>query len=186
MIPITIPAGEIYDEKTNEFYTLDKKKKITLEHSLLSVSKWESKTHKSFFADAEKRTLDEMILYIQCMTLEHDVDPASYYVLKAYPAIMDRIQNYISDPMTATTFSDSNRGGRRSRKIVTSELIYYWMARYGIPFDPCEKWHLNRLMTLIRVCEVEDGPQKKMSLNKIYSQNADLNALRRAKLHSKG
>jgi hypothetical protein len=94
----------------------------------------------------------------------------------------------MEDPMTATTVNEKNipKGGPRAGKTVTSELVYYWMTALNIPFDPCQKWHFNRLMTLIRVASIEQQPPKKMSKRDIMAQNKSLNAARKARLHSRG
>lgn len=179
MLQITVPAVEMWDEST-ETYINTKKTTLQLEHSLVSVSKWESKWCKSFLSHTNK-TYDETIDYIKCMTLTRDVDPSVYYGLTNDN--IEQINKYIAAPMTATSFSDKN--GKGGREIITSELIYYWMISQSIPFE-CQKWHLNRLLTLIRVCNIKNAPPKKHSRREIASRNAALNAARRKKLNSKG
>lgn len=180
MLHITIPATEHWDSAKGEFvYT--KEQHLQLEHSLVSLSKWESKWGKVFLSNAEK-TAEETIDYIKCMTITQNVKPEVYNCLT-----MENIQevnDYISAPMTATYFSDE-KGGKKNREQVTAELIYYWMIALNIPFE-CQKWHLNRLLTLIRVCNIKNAPPKKRSQNEILSSNAALNAARRKKLNSKG
>ena len=180
MLYITIPATELHDESTNEFISV-KEQTLTLEHSLVSLSKWESKWCKPFLSNKEMTT-EETIDYIKCMTLTTNVQPEAYKCLTQ--ANINKINNYISAPMTATYFSDE-KGGKNNREIVTSELIYYWMIALNIPFE-CKKWHLNRLLTLIRVCNIKNAPPKKMSKREIMSRNAALNAARRNQLNSKG
>lgn len=180
MLEITIPATEMYDEETNEFKTL-KAQTIKLEHSLVSISKWESKWHKAFISK-RKKTDEETIDYIRCMTLTKDVDPSVYSRLTRDN--IEAINRYIEDPMTAVYFQESESEGR-SGDTVTSELIYYWMISLNIPQE-YQKWHLNRLMSLIKVCNIKNAPNKKMSKSSIMKRNASLNAARRAKLHSKG
>ena len=180
MLRIVIPEGQLFDERSQEFvYT--KEQTLQLEHSLVSLSKWESKWHKPFLGKDEK-TFDETIDYIRCMTLTPNVDPNIYVVLTK-ENIKD-IYDYISNPMTATTFYED---GPKSiiREIITSELVYYWMVTLNIPFE-CQKWHLNRLLTLIRVCNIKNQPPKKRSKREIMSRNAALNAARRKQLNSKG
>lgn len=178
MLTITIPGGEKYNDETGEFlYTKDQT--IVIEHSLVSISKWESKWLKPFL-DKKQKTYEESIDYIRCMTLTQNVDPNSYYGITS--ELFIKINSYIESPCTATWFSD--RKGPPNREIVTSELIYYWMISLGIPFE-CQKWHLNRLLTLIKVCNEKNAP-KKMAKNDIRKRNASLNAARRAALHSKG
>ena len=179
MLQITVPAVEMWDEST-ETYINTKETTLQLEHSLVSVSKWESKWCKSFLSHTNK-TYDETIDYIKCMTLTRDVDPLVYYGLTNDN--VEQINKYIAAPMTATSFSDKN--GKGGREIITSELIYYWMISQNIPFE-CQKWHLNRLLTLIRVCNIQNAPPKKHSRREIASRNAALNAARRKQLNSKG
>lgn len=154
---------------------------MNLEHSLVSISKWESKWKKPFISK-DKKTMEESIDYVRCMTVNPNVDPLIYENLT--PSVFKKIEEYIDDPMTATWIS-SNEPKGYSRQIITSELIYYWMVAYQIPFE-CQKWHLNRLLMLIQVCDEKNKPPKKMNRNQILSRNAALNAARRAKMHSKG
>lgn len=179
MLQITIPSVEVYDETANEFlYT--KSQTIKLEHSLISVSKWESKWGKSFLSSRDKTT-EENLDYIRCMTLTQNVDPEIYKYMSEDN--LEEIRKYIISPMSATWFSDTNQAP--SRRIITSEIIYSWMVRYRIPFE-AQKWHLNRLLTLIRLCNIDSQPPRKMSQAEIMSRNHALNASRRARLHSKG
>ena len=178
MLTITIPEQELFNELTNEFVST-KARTIQLEHSLVSISKWESKWNKPFLSKDEK-TIEQTLDYIQCMTITQNIDPMVYRFLTD-DNIRD-INDYIDAPMTATTFPDK---GSISREIITSEVIYYWMISLNIPME-CQKWHLNRLLTLIRVCNVKNAPAKKMSRKEIMNRNAALNAARRKKLNSKG
>lgn len=181
MLRITVPAREQWDEEHNRFITT-KETTLQLEHSLISLSKWESKWCKPFLSNKDQ-TYEQMIDYIRCMTISQNIDPNVYYNLTMDN--MKQINDYISAPMTATWFSDKNKGKGGRGQTVTSELIYYWMVALNIPFE-CEKWHLNRLITLIRVCEIESQPKKKMSKRQIMSQNAALNKARRNRLNTKG
>ena len=178
MLNIVVPDQEFFNEETQEFFTL-KGQTLQLEHSLVSLSKWESKWNKPFLSKNEK-TLKETIDYIRCMTITQNVKPYIYDML-TNENILD-INKYIDSPMTATTFNVNNTP---SREIVTSEIIYYWMISLNIPLE-CQKWHLNRLLTLIRVCNLKNAPSKKMSKKEIMSRNAALNAARRKKLNTKG
>lgn len=178
MLNIVVPDQEFFNEKTQEFFTL-KGQTLQLEHSLVSLSKWESKWNKPFLSKNEK-TSKETIDYIRCMTITQNVKPYIYDML-TNENILD-INKYIDSPMTATTFNVQNTP---SREIVTSEIIYYWMISLNIPLE-CQKWHLNRLLTLIRVCNLKNAPSKKMSKKEIMSRNAALNAARRKKLNTKG
>ena len=181
MLQITIPArDDLWDEANGKFVT-SKEQKLVLEHSLVSLSKWESKWCKPFLSRQEKTT-EETIDYIRCMTLTQNVNPKVYNFLTD-ENIRD-VNAYIEAPMTATWFSNSNTG-KQNREQITAELVYYWMIALNIPFE-CQKWHLNRLLTLIRVCEIKNSPPKKMSKREILNRNAALNAARRKQLNSKG
>lgn len=182
MLQITIPASEQWDEKKEEFVTT-KEQTLKLEHSLISLSKWESKWCKPFLSNKEK-SHEEILDYIKCMTLTKNVDPEVYNVLTNEN--IKEINDYIMAPMTATTFSENGVRKKVNNEIFTSEVIYYAMTAYNIPFENCEKWHLNRLITLIRVCGIKNEPSKKMSKRSIMSQNAALNAARRKKFNTKG
>lgn len=180
MLRITIPATEQFNEATSEFIST-KEQTLTLEHSLISISKWESKWCKSFI-DSKDKTTEETLDYVRCMTLTSNVNPEVYYCLTQKN--IEEINAYIDAPMTATVFNDmGDKGGRKEK--VTSELIYYWMIASNIPWE-CEKWHLNRLITLIRVCNIKNTPPKKMNQRDIMSRNAALNAARRQKMNSRG
>lgn len=179
MLNITIPSTDLFDNRTQEFITIPERK-LQLEHSLVSLSKWESKWNKPFLSKTNK-TVEETLDYIRCMTITQNVDPIVYKGLTT--KLINEINNYINAPMTATTFS--GKDADTSREVVTSELIYYWMISLNIPME-CQRWHLNRLLTLIRVCNVKNTPPKKMSKREIMSRNAALNAARRKQLNSKG
>lgn len=188
MLTVTIPAKEGWDENTQEFVHT-KEQTLCLEHSLVSLSKWESKYHKPFIG-TENKTQEELLYYIQCMTITQNVDPAVYSLLGQKE--LEEINNYITDGRTATWFNEPKTTAPTTRhaksETVTSELIYYWMISFQIPFE-CQRWHLNRLLTLIRVCKIKEqqgNKSGKMSKRDILSQNAALNAARRSRMHSKG
>lgn len=182
MLRIEIPIGpEYWDEAKMEFVGPEVQV-LELEHSLLSLSKWESKWCKAFLTKQEK-TAEETIDYIKCMTLTENVDPEVYNHLTMKN--IEQINAYIEAPMTATVFYEDKNKGKTSRETTTAELIYYWMIALNIPFE-CQEWHLNRLLTLIRVCNIKNEPPKKMSKRDIMSRNAALNAARRKQLNSKG
>lgn len=180
MLEITVPATEMFDEAKQEFVNY-KEQTLQLEHSLVSLSKWESKWHKAFLSKREK-TAEETIDYVRCMTITKNVDPSVYSRLTREN--VDQINKYIEDPMTAVYFPEDKSSGT-SGDTVTSELIYYWMISLNIPQE-YQKWHLNRLMALIKVCNIKNSPGKKMSKADIMRRNASLNAARRAKMHSNG
>lgn len=179
MLKITVPGLECYDEDNNEFVYY-KDQVLQLEHSLVSISKWESKWHKPFLSEEDKTT-EEIIDYIKCMTITQNVKEDVYNRLTS-DNIKD-INDYIENPMTATTFSDEKKIAKK--EIITSEIIYYWLVAYNIPFE-CQKWHLNRLLAFIKVCTIKNSPPKKMSKNEIINRNKALNAARRKKLNTKG
>jgi len=182
MLKITIPKTEAFDPIKNEFIEI-KGQTLSLEHSLVSISKWESKWHKPYLTK-EAKTVEESLDYIRCMTLTQNVDPNVYYCIP--DSEIQKINDYIEDPMTATWFSDSNpEGGRRQGRVLTAELIYYWMVAFQIPFE-CQKWHLNRLITLIKVCEAENAPSKKTNKNELLARNARLNKARKKALRTHG
>lgn len=184
MLRITIPGDEQWDAGREEFVQSRKDQTLQLEHSLVSISKWESKWCKPFLRK-DQMTDEEIVDYVKCMTLTQNVDPEAYRFLTNEN--IEQVNQYINAPMTATWFSeDKNSKGKRSKgEQITSELIYYWMISLNIPFE-CQKWHLNRLLTLIRVCNVKNQPPKKMSRKEILSRNAALNAARKQQLNTKG
>lgn len=181
MLQITVPGTELYDEVNNEFITV-KEQTLTLEHSLVSLSKWESKWCKPFLSK-DGLTTEQTIDYIRCMTITQNVPPITYSLIT--DENIKQVENYINAPMTATWFSDEKKSGRASSEMVTAELIYYWMIALQIPMK-CEKWHLNRLLTLIKVCNIKNAPPKKMSKRATMSRNAAINAARRKQLNSNG
>lgn len=181
MLHIEVDGGEFFNEKTQEFFQV-KPQKLIMEHSLLSMSKWEATWKKPFLSN-DNKTLEELYDYFRCMTITPNVSKYTYQCFSQEN--LKDIHDYIHDPMTATKINQLNAGPRRSR-VVTTELIYYWMTANNIPFE-CEKWHFNRLMMLIQVCGIENNPnKKKMGRQAILRQNAELNAARKAKYHTKG
>lgn len=186
MLTITIPDLEMFDEQTNTFVYV-KGQTITLEHSLVSVSKWESKWKIPFSTDTPK-TPEQTRDYIRCMTITQNVNPLLYQNIS--PSMIEQIQNYIQDQQTATWFSDKDKGPAGNKRPVTSELIYYWMIESGIPME-CQKWHLSRLLTLIEVCNAErkaadPNNRKKYNPRDFARSRSELNAQRKAALHTRG
>lgn len=183
MLKITIPEIQLFDERTSEIITI-KEQTLALEHSLVSLSKWESKWCKPFLTD-DPKTQEESNDYIRCMTLTQNVDPTLYNYIPS--TIVKEINEYIAKSQTATTFSEDISAPKKPRRkeIVTSEVIYFWMIQYNIPSE-YQKWHLSRLLALIRVCQIKTQQPKKMSKGEIMRRNKSLNAARRAKLHTKG
>jgi hypothetical protein len=172
--------GEMFDEESQEFIPRETTT-LELEHSLVSLSKWESKHEKPFLGKEEKTT-EETIDYIRCMTVTPNVSENVFSQLSEENIL--EINAYIEAKMTATWFSDAP-GAPQSRDVITAELIYYWMVVFQIPFE-CEHWHLNRLFTLIRVCNIKQSKPKKMSRSELAARNRELNAQRRAQLGSSG
>jgi len=179
MLKITIPSIELYDETINEFVS-SKTQELNLEHSLVSISKWESKWHKPFLSKNEK-TLEETIDYIRCMTVTQNVSEHTYKFISNDN--VKQVRDYIEAEMTATTFCNDKKAV--NKEVITAEIIYYWMIAMNIPFE-CQKWHLNRLLTLINVCNIKNNPPKRMSKKETMQRNAALNASRRNSLRNEG
>lgn len=182
MLTITIPASEGWDESKQEFVSIEPAQTLQLEHSLISLSKWESKWCKPFLS-SQYKTDEETLDYIKFMTITKNVKPEVYNRLTN--KIIEDINRYIDAPMTATTFSGET-GGKKNGERITSELIYYWMIALNIPIEECQKWHLNRLLTLIKVCNIKNQPEKKMSSVDAAAHYAELNAKRKKALGTKG
>ena len=178
-IKISIPETELYDEENNMFIYI-KKQDISLEHSLVSLQKWEQKWKVPFLSKYTNKTPEMMRDYIRCMTITQNVDPDVY---RAIPASeFKRIVDYIEDPMTATTI---RKDEKPNREIITAEIIYYWMVEHGIPPE-YRKWHLNSLLMLINVCSEKRAPEKKRSQSEINDYHRRINAMNRARFNSKG
>lgn len=184
MLTLIIPPTELFDENAMKFIPV-KGTTLQLEHSLVSISKWEAKHHKIFLDDTYKKTPEELIDYIRCMTLTQNVDPIVYSVLTT--SAIEQIREYMENPMTATHFNEDNikksmKKGPKSNEKMSSEMIYYAMVANQIPFE-CQKWHLNRLLTLIRICGIKNQDPKKMSKSDLNSRYRSVNAARRAAAH---
>lgn len=179
MLTIIIEGDEYYDEETEQFYTVNDVV-VTLEHSLLSLSKWESKHQKPFLSSGQK-TPEEIFSYLSEMLVSPQ-DPGVLHTFSQKE--FDAVQEYIDSPQSATTFGQMPER-RGSGETITSELIYYWMVTFNIPFE-CQQWHLNRLFALIRVCNVKNSPPAKMSKHAIAARNRQLNEQRKAQLNTTG
>lgn len=185
MLMVTIPDYEGFNQNTQEFITV-KGTTLQLEHSLISLKKWEQKWHVPFLSTNDK-TKEQTIDYIRCMTINPGVDPKVYRIVP--PDVIKQVTEYINDPMTATWFNDQGNkkigAQKNSGEVVTAEIIYYWMISLNVPVE-FQKWHLNQLLTLIRVINVKNTPSKKMGQKEWASQRSAINAARRAKSHSAG
>ncbi len=180
MLQITIPAIEFWDEKKEEFINT-REQTLRLEHSLVSISKWETKWCRPYM-DKKEKTLEETLDYIRCMTITQKVDPDTY--LRLTDKNLKEIYQYIEAPMTATRLPKEKKGSLNGEQI-TAELIYYWMITLKVPIE-FQKWHLNRLITLIRVLELKNRSPKKKSQREIMNYNAALNEERKRQYHTKG
>lgn len=181
MLRIQIPEQEFYDESSEEFIKV-KAQTLVMEHSLISLSKWEAKWKKPYLSD-DPKSKEEIYDYFRCMTVGAVPEDYVYRALSADN--IKEIADYINDPMTATTIYEFDKKPH-NKSIVTSELIYYWMIAQNIPPE-YEKWHLNRLLMLIKVCSIKNNPkQRKMSRQEIARQNRAINAARRKKYGTKG
>lgn len=180
MLEITVPGVELFNEKTEEFESSDDVV-LQLEHSLFSLSKWESIYEKPFLG-VDKKTDGETLGYVKAMTITPDVSPDVY--LRLSHGNLTQIDGYINRKMTATWFSDEASKGK-GREIITAEIIYYWMVSLNIPFE-CQHWHLNRLLTLVQVCNQKNSPKKKMSRRELAARQHALNQQRKAQLNTNG
>ena len=181
MLILKVPASEQWDEN-NQCFIYGDDYTLQLEHSLISLSKWEAKWKKPFISKGNLSN-EEILDYIKCMTITQNV-PEDVYLRLTLDNYTE-VRKYIEDPMTATWFSNTEKKGKINNEQITAELIYYWMIALQIPFE-CQKWHLNRLLTLVRICGIKNSPPKKQSKGEIMRNNAALNAARRARLNSKG
>lgn len=188
MLKLTIQGAEFFDESTGTF-TNTKTQQIVMEHSLVSISKWEAKHQKPFLVDdnTKNKSSEEILDYYRLMTITQNVDPNLYLGITRDQILL--IDQYINSSRSATFFSNQrNQNGspkHLNSEVITSELIYYWMIAMQIPFE-AQRWHLNRLLTLIQICSIKNSPPKKMSKEEIYSRNRALNEARKRKLNTKG
>lgn len=180
MLKLIVQGNEFYDEETSSFITTEGFE-LELEHSLLSLSKWESK-HQIPFLASGKLTTDQIADYVMCMIQTPNITLDMIQV--AGKQVFDPVNEYINSPQSATTFGEMPKPRGRG-EVITSELIYYWMVAFNIPFE-CETWHLNRLFSLIRICNIKNGKPQKMSRSDMAQRNRELNAKRRAELGTSG
>lgn len=180
MLKVIVPKTEFFDENTWEILTVGPVE-VSLEHSLISLAKWESKWEKSFLEHVDEQNEAEMVDYLNCMALSKGVPPLVFSAIWETNTLRNQVMSYINAPMTAVKFKDylnDKSSKSKIRDTLTADLIYYNMIAYGIPFE-CEKWHLNRLLTLIRVCSIKNSFGKKtMSNAELARRNRELNATR--------
>ena len=180
MLTLSVGETDAYDEELSAFIKVGGVR-VDFEHSLVSLSKWESHFKKPFLSNDEK-TPDETLWYIRAMALTPNVPPEVFYKLSNEN--ISAINEYISDSQTATWFSNAERTAH-NQEVHTAEIIYYWMITMNIPFE-CQYWHLNRLLTLIRVCNQKNAPAKKMSRREILLRNRQLNEQRKKAMNTTG
>lgn len=179
MLELKVKAFEAFDETHQEFIKVPSTT-LRLEHSLVSLSKWEAKWKVPFFSE-RKKSSEQLRDYIRCMAIGQNINPNVFIGLSA--SDIKKVQEYIAEEHTATTFSDT--ANKFSSRIVTSELIYYWMTVYNVPFE-CQKWNLSRLLTLLRIASIENAPKKKIPTRELMDRNRALNRARRKARHTKG
>lgn len=179
MLTLVVAAREFYDDQKETFVNVQEQT-ICLEHSLISLRRWEANWQKPYLSKTPKTKM-ETLDYIRCMSINKEISLET--VMSLSDDQLKKIHQYIEAPMTATTFSKDD--APPSRQIMTAELIYWQMIANQIPFE-CEKWHLNRLFTLIRVCGIKNQKPKKMGKQETMNRNRQLNQARRAQMNSKG
>lgn len=181
MLALELPKNEFFDDATQNFITYESLT-LELEHSLVSLSKWESKFEKPFL-DSRHKTDEESFYYIYCMILTPNV--SENVLSRLNPQQIQQINTYVDSKMTATTFQEEKHLTKKNQEIITAELVYYWMVTLNIPME-CQYWHLNRLFTLIKVFSVKSSKPKKMSKSEMLARNRSLNAKRKAELGTSG
>lgn len=183
MLEVTIPEQhyEFLNENTNEFIYIDvKETTLSLEHSLISIRKWEEKWKKAFL-EQEELSVEESRDYVRCMTLNSKVDNKIYNYIP--DTVMVKIVEYMRDPMSATVISVVKP--ETKKEVVTAEVVYAWLVNLGIPFE-VEKWHINKLLKLIQVLNIKNGTNKPLDAKTAAAQRRAINKVNRAKYHSKG
>lgn len=188
MLTVEVPARETYNEQTNEFSSIPGVT-LHLEHSLIALSKWEERWHIPFLGvkgRKDTKTEEQIADYIRCMTISPKDLPPEFY-LNLSPSVIAKVNEYIEDSHTATIFSTVGAANSNNRgETITAELLYYWMFRMSIPME-CQKWHLNRLLALIQLCDIKDNPKKKRRHTKAdLAARRQLNEQRRAQYNTNG
>ena len=185
MLKLVIPAIDAFDDEQQLFVIMAEEVTLELEHSLVSLSKWEATWEKPFLS-TDERTVEETLGYIQAMCLTPDVPSEVYQRLSG--SHIDQVNAYIDAKMSATWFNEQPEKGNgpKRKEIITAEIIYYWMISFNIPFE-CQHWHLNRLFSLIKVCNQKNAPEKKQgSKRDMVAERNRINAERKAKYGTKG
>jgi hypothetical protein len=180
MLTLTVSGGELFDEATQTFLSTEDVT-LHLEHSLLSLSKWESKFLKPFLSNSSKTT-EEILWYIRCMIIDNNYNENC--LLHLSQSNLEEINAYINSPQSATTFGSMPESRGRG-EVITAELIYYWMVAFTIPIT-CETWHINRLFSLIRICNIKNSKPQKGNRNEIAARNRALNEQRKQQLNTTG
>lgn len=187
MIEINVPASSVVDPDTNRIYRVKKDQKIQLEHSLISIQKWESRWHIAYLKRDHQKTYEQIIDYIRCMTLTPNVADDVYYCIP--DSELKRVAQYIDDPMSATRVHDAppvkSFGIGQKQDVVTAEVIYYWMIAMNIPYE-CRKWHLQQLLTLIRVINAKNAPKKKRPMKDVLAEYRSINEENKKRFGTKG
>lgn len=187
MLEIHIPERQVVDEETGKVYRADKDWKLTLEHSLISLQKWEAKWHVAFL-NRGTSTFEQTIDYLRCMTLTPNVPDEVYYCIPQ--SELKRVLDYVDDPMTATRINDGSStqtsfGRKMGKDVITAEVIYYWMISLNIPTE-YRKWHLNQLLTLIRVINAKNQPKKKRKMRDVLEEYRSINEENKKRFQTKG
>ena len=183
-MPLTLKITEEYWDSEKQEFVYPELGTLVLEHSLISISKWEGKWHKAYLEESVKKTNEETLDYIRCMSIKGE--PSDAVLSGLTKEDVDKIINYINDPMTATTFKkEPGKTNNNITNFVTSELIYAKMVMYGVPVE-FEKWHLNRLLTLIKVLDEQNKEPKKHSERELISNYAKIREANRARFKAKG
>lgn len=190
-IVIEIEGRPLFDQRTQTFLPRAKSRRIRLEHSLISISKWEEETKRKYFSKLEgPKTAEDMLFYIKCMSLDGPIEDNLLRCISQQQ--LNKVTAYVNASRTATTIID--HGDKNSGEVLTSEIIYYYMAAFRLP-SYTEKWHLSRLLTLIRVAsdkqsqgskDKRGSKPNKVNYNDKFNSYASINARNRAILHSKG
>jgi hypothetical protein len=180
MLTITVLGEEHWDQENEKFVYPDSFK-LELEHSLVSLSKWESKWEVPFLGEKPKTT--EMVLdYIECMILTPD--PPADWISKLSKENIEEITAYFDSKQSATWFND-HHPEPKTGETITSELVYYWLDICDIDWQ-AQYWHLNRLLTLVKIHTVKQAKPKPMSRSEMLRRRRALNKQRLKEMEEGG